>query len=294
MEALGSRLCDFGFVGAKEDKSLSFDDFVEHPGTSHALTDGDALKGPSVRRLSMWEKLVPRRMSATLEEELESHPVMRDPRVDFIVKNFLREAYLGSAESQYSIGCCYDGGFGGVEQNWEEAGQWYSLAASQGHPMAANNLGVLYINGFHGTVAPNESEALYWFKVSASKGYSIGIHHLAMAYLNGEGMMTPDPEHAFALFKKAAKKGCVRAQANVGAMYMCGRGTMQNPKKAEKWLRKAVASQDPVSCFNLSILIEDRDPLESRKLRTIAMSSEVVSSQYGKDSRSLRTPIFYR
>ena len=59
---------------------------------------------------------------------------------------FRKAAEQGDAKAQFSLGCCYEYGYG-VLKNQEEAVKWYRKAAEQGDTMAQTNLGICYEYG---------------------------------------------------------------------------------------------------------------------------------------------------
>jgi TPR repeat protein len=93
----------------------------------------------------------------------------------------------------------YENGHG-VEQSYEKAAEYYTMAAEQGHADAQYNLGVMYDNG-HGVEQSYEKAAEY--------------------------------------YTMAAEQGDAGAQYNLGAMYLSGEGVEQSYSIARKWWIKA-------------------------------------------------------
>ena len=116
---------------------------------------------------------------------------------------FRQAADMGYAEAQYTLGCCYDEGFG-VEPNDEEAVKWYRLAADQGHAGAQYNLGLCFING-EGP-AKNDAEAVRWFKLAADQNHAAAQYAMFLCSTKGYGM-TPDPIGAMRWHALAIQNG---------------------------------------------------------------------------------------
>jgi len=64
----------------------------------------------------------------------------------------------------------------GVKQDYGEAVRWTRLAAEADHPVAQNNMGYLYENGYG--VPADIDTATGWFKLSAAQGYELAINAL--------------------------------------------------------------------------------------------------------------------
>ncbi|GIS84387.1 MAG: hypothetical protein CM1200mP16_06870 [Nitrospina sp.] len=61
----------------------------------------------------------------------------------------------------------------GIMQDHKKAGKLYRLAAEQGHNLAQNYLGVLYVSGQG--VSQDYVLAYMWFSLSGSRGFKDGI-----------------------------------------------------------------------------------------------------------------------
>ena len=56
----------------------------------------------------------------------------------------------------------------GVQQDYQQAVQWYRKAAEQGNADAQNNLGLMYANGQG--VKQDYQQAVQWFRKAAEQG----------------------------------------------------------------------------------------------------------------------------
>ena len=74
----------------------------------------------------------------------------------------------------------------GVEQSYEQAMEYYQLAAGQGAASAQYSVGSLYYNG-HG-VEQSYEEALKWFESAAEQGSANAQYALGLMHENGEGV----------------------------------------------------------------------------------------------------------
>lgn len=62
---------------------------------------------------------------------------------DLAFQEFTKAAEQGDINAQYNLGVMYEHGHG-VEQSDLKAGEWYQLAADNGHPEAPTALQLLY------------------------------------------------------------------------------------------------------------------------------------------------------
>ncbi|QAA82087.1 sel1 repeat family protein [Aequorivita sp. H23M31] len=106
-----------------------------------------------------------------------------------------KAAELGSAESQYNLGYCYQAGIG-VEQDSEKAVEWYSKSAEQ--------------------------------------GWNDGLYAMMMAYGNGSGVKQ-DFNKAFAYAVKCAENEDGTCMYNVINCYKEGLGTDKDLDKMLEW-----------------------------------------------------------
>ena len=78
-------------------------------------------------------------------------------------------AEQNNAQAQCILGNMYHLGLG-VERNLEEAIIWYLKSAQQGHAIAANNLGSIYLVGDEG-IEKNLTKAEQWFQKAREQGF---------------------------------------------------------------------------------------------------------------------------
>src|SRR5262249_18048293 len=92
------------------------------------------------------------------------------------------EAAKGSAIAQLLMGHLHQEGLG-VEQDDEEAVQWFRKAAEQGNTSAMLSLGQLYAKGKG--VPRDEKEAVSWYRKAAEKNLAAAQYHLGWTYAKG-------------------------------------------------------------------------------------------------------------
>ena len=86
-----------------------------------------------------------------------------------------KAAEQGHAVAQYSLGVCYEYGYG-VSQDYNQAVYWCEKAAEQGDADAQYNLGVCYAHG--DGVSKDIKKAKYWWKKAAAQGDEFAIGSL--------------------------------------------------------------------------------------------------------------------
>ena len=87
-------------------------------------------------------------------------------------------------------------------------------------------------------VEKNPTESFRWNKKAALKGHVNAQLNLGYMYGKGEGVKRDDTE-AFHWYRKAAESGHPNAQFNLGVIYAKGRGVSSNIEEARIWYRLA-------------------------------------------------------
>jgi len=112
-------------------------------------------------------------------------------------------------------------------------------AADSGQPAAQYRLAKLYEVGEG--VTQNADMARQLTERAARAGNRIAMHDLALYYAEGRGGVETDLEAAAQWFEKAATRGVVDSQFNLGVLFEMGKGVPQNPVDSYVWY--GIASQ---------------------------------------------------
>jgi TPR repeat protein len=89
----------------------------------------------------------------------------------------------------------------GVEQNYEEAANYYRMAADQGHIAAMFSMAAMYETGEG--VAQNYEEAFRWYRLAAGQGHPSSQNNLGLMYESGLGVAV-NPLRAYAWLRLAS------------------------------------------------------------------------------------------
>lgn len=90
---------------------------------------------------------------------------------------YLKSANMGNCYAQNSLGYMYEEGIG-VEKDEDVAVQWYKLSADQGYPWAQCNLGFCLQNGVG--VEKDEVAGAYWYQLAAMQDHSRWVWYLSV------------------------------------------------------------------------------------------------------------------
>lgn len=121
-------------------------------------------------------------------------------------KYYERSANQGDKDGQYGLGTLYFAGEG-VPQNFTEVRKWFSLAAMQGHILAANSMADIYLSDRMGLSATERQSpaALQWIKQAAGNDHLPALDALADAHRFGQFGMPVNTEQADEVAARAAK-----------------------------------------------------------------------------------------
>ncbi len=116
--------------------------------------------------------------------------------------------------------------------------------AESGNTDAQNDLGVLYYNGEG--VAKDLAKAAEWYRKAAEKKHVRAQYNLGILYLDKEDFVS-----AAYWFGKAAEQGHAKALTNLGTLYYYGVGVTQDVDMAMELYNKAVGKGDERARSNL-------------------------------------------
>ena len=94
-------------------------------------------------------------------------------------------------------------------RQYENAINWFRMAADKGHADAQTRIGLMYGEGLG--VAEDEEEAVKWYRLSADQGNARGQYCLGWAYANGAGV-TQDYMEGVVWYRLSADQGYEEAQ----------------------------------------------------------------------------------
>ena len=158
-------------------------------------------------------------------------------------------AEAGVADAEYAMGK-----LAASRRRYEEAFDWFTRAAAQGHAPAQAQLAALYAEG---RGAPRSAALAYeWNARAAEAGDLDGMFGVAVAHLTGAGVDL-DYERAAMAFEKAALGGHGPAQYNLALLY--DSRLLGEPDRVQtmRWLRAAAAGGMPAANVVLGLMVHE-------------------------------------
>ena len=153
--------------------------------------------------------------------------------------------------------------------------------ANNGDTKAQYSLGVAYYEGK--IVAKNLTLSQKWFSLAAQNGNldaEVGLALLCEAkgnYMQAHGIM-----------KKAAKRGCVTAQSNLGITYSRGNPCVkQDYYEAAKWMTKAAKQGEPEALSNLAGLYANGLGVQKNIAKALKLWEESANKNYAPAQTNL-------
>lgn len=154
--------------------------------------------------------------------------------------------FKGDVEAQIYLGDWYY-----TQKKLDESIMWFEKAANQGHVIALNALGNIYVDRKN-----DLKKAFEYYEKCANKGFSICQRNLAHRYEYGKGI-SQDYKKAFEWSEKAAIQGDNISQFKLGQAYNYGNGVNINFSKAKEWYKKACDNGYQTSCDYYSKLTSE-------------------------------------
>ena len=150
------------------------------------------------------------------------------------MKNLIKMAEDGNANSQYELAIRYFEGYG-VPQDYNKAIFWTTKAAEQGLINAQLDIAQCYENGTG--VKQDYYSAFYWLEKAAKQGDPDAMTNLGLYYCLGQGCYQ-DYNLAWWWWEKAADLGNANAIYNLGISYAEGTIVERDlPKATELFLQ---------------------------------------------------------
>ncbi|WP_162143785.1 SEL1-like repeat protein [Hellea balneolensis] len=146
-------------------------------------------------------------------------------------------AAAGDPVAQFQLGLSYL-----EEGRTNEGVALIRKSANQNQPAAQYRLAKLYEVGEG--VSQDSNMARQLTERAATNGNRIAMHDLALYYAEGRGGVESDLPIAAKWFEKAAERGVVDSQFNLGVLFESGQGLPKNVNEAFVWYSIAAAQGD--------------------------------------------------
>lgn len=167
-----------------------------------------------------------------------------------------KSAMLGFAQAQYEWASLLIGGNKHLTPAPRQAGIWLDKAAQQGHRDAQLMAAMAYEQGNYGLRQQPEKAVVYYRK-GALNGDPIAQYALAYLYEKGRGV-DADLPMAFHWYLQAAQNGLTAAEYKVGMFYLSdSQAVAKSPAKAKQWLEKAANRGYVDAQLQLGLLYEE-------------------------------------
>lgn len=140
---------------------------------------------------------------------------------------------------------------------------WYLKSAEQGNAEAMYRVGIYCANGI-GLSAPNNAIAVEWFKLSAELEHPEAIFALYECYAEGRGVLQ-NPEIAHKYLVMGAEAGVPYLQFKLGEYYEKEGHEEHDYTKAVEWYRKSAAADCTEAQVGLAMLYLDGRGVEKNK-----------------------------
>lgn len=164
-------------------------------------------------------------------------------------------AAAGDSIAQFQLGLSY------LEQGRTDEGvSLIRKSANQNQPAAQYRLAKLYEVGEG--VTQDSQMARQLTERAATNGNRIAMHDLALYYAEGRGGVEADLPTAAKWFEKAAERGVVDSQFNLGVLFESGQGLPKNMNDAFVWYSIAAAQGDQFAKTRIEVLTSTLDQAE--------------------------------
>mmetsp|Transcript_11228 Transcript_11228/g.16853 ORF Transcript_11228/g.16853 Transcript_11228/m.16853 type:complete len:720 (+) Transcript_11228:144-2303(+) len=146
-------------------------------------------------------------------------------------------AQLGRNDEMFRYGCLLISGIN--EESKDEGLQWILKAAKNKYTDAQ-----YYLYLYYSKNEKKLQEAVYWCNKAANEGHALAQNQLGRMYLDGNGVSV-DKRKAAELFQAAASQSDINGMVNLAAALLVGSGVARNPDRAIGLLRKSAKMGDP-------------------------------------------------
>lgn len=156
---------------------------------------------------------------------------------------FRKSAELGDVLAAFKLGCYYSGQCNdSVLVDKEKAIYYTQIAADAGYALAQQQIGAVRYE------QKQYEDAINWWKLAAEQGDPLSLFYLSALYLEGKGI-PKDIVLAYSYFKlsKLRSEGCVNPNAQSSLDKIKSEMTAEDYKKAEQLVSKYEAKPTPVT-----------------------------------------------
>lgn len=177
-------------------------------------------------------------VSSIASADLTANIPLNTSRFDTLAPTeLINQAKAGNQQAQFFLAKRYQKGLG-IQQNYQQAINWYTTAAKQDIAPAQLNLAMMYIRGEG--VQPNAQQARYWLEKAAKLGDNRASYTLAM--LDEKERKLVD---AYKWYDLAARDGMLsnevrtRAQSKIGqlALNLSSQDIATARSRADSWFQ---------------------------------------------------------
>lgn len=190
-----------------------------------------------------------------------------EKNVNLALENYKMAAAFGDETAMNQIGIIFEGN-DDFDANPEQSFYWFNEAAKKGLDVGMFNLGYCYKNGFG--IETDVEQAAEWFKKSAELGYVDAMCELGDYYKE----TLVDYNKAKMWYLKAAELGKAEAQSKLGLLY----ADIENDyKEAIKWFQKAMKQDNPEAFRHYAICLWDGKGVMENKKKAQEMMKKAIS-----------------
>ena len=165
------------------------------------------------------------------------------------IKWYQSAAEMGNLESQLALAEIYIFGFDEIEKNYQEAAFWFTKAAEKGHPQALNDLGNMYNFGMH--FEKDRMKALDLYRQAAEAGGDAGKYNYGSELIQSNDVIIRNK--GLELITSAADNGYIKAQLNLGQIYLGAYNLEVDYQKSFNYFRAAAEQGDLEGLTSLGV-----------------------------------------
>ena len=144
----------------------------------------------------------------------------------------------------------------GLDQNYDEAFNYFSKSVDLGSETAAANIGSMYLKGLG--VEQNVTKGIEYLEQAADSGSLDAMRQLSVTYSRGE-IVQKNKTKAFLYARKAADMGDVQSINNIGVYYLEGMGVEKNEALGVDYIEKASNLGSPAAMYNMATVYYNGD-----------------------------------